>query len=80
MSFPIEGYTLTLDFSLREGAFALIDSFDAIMHEGGGRIYLAKNARCMVERVREGYPRRAAFHAVRAEAAGSAPRFTSKFS
>ena len=80
LSFPIEGYTLALDFPLREGALALLDSFDAIVHEGGGRVYLAKDARCTAARVREGYPRLGAFDAVRAEAAGATPGFASGLS
>ena len=70
LSFPIEGYTLALDFPLREGTLALLDSFDAIVHEGGGRVYLAKDARCTAERVREGYPQLGAFLSVRNGAPG----------
>ena len=42
--------------------------------------YLAKDARYGPERLREGYPRFGAFEAVRAEAAGAPPRFTSELS
>ena len=72
MSFPTEGYTLALDFPMRAGAPALLDTLDGIVHARGGRVYLAKDARCAPERVREGYPRLAAFAAARAETA--APR------
>ena len=80
MSFPMEGYTLALDFPLRDGTAALLDGLDEITHRHGGRVYLAKDARCAPERVREGYPRLGAFEAVRAEAAGAPPRFASELS
>ena len=80
MSFPMEGYTLALDFPLRDGTAALLDGLDEITHRHGGRVYLAKDARCAPERVREGYPRLGAFEAIRAEAAGSSPKFASVLS
>ena len=36
MSFPMEGYTLALDFPLRAGTLALLDELDAITHTGTG--------------------------------------------
>ena len=80
MSFPMEGYTLALDFPVRHSTAALLDGLDEITHRHGGRVYLAKDARCAPERVREGYPRFGAFEAVRAEAAGAPPRFASALS
>ena len=80
MSFPMEGYTLALDFPVRSGTAALLDGLDEITHRHGGRVYLAKDARCAPERMREGYPRLGAFEAVRAEAAGAPPRFASELS
>ena len=76
----MEGYTLALDFPLRDGTAALLDGLDEIAHRHGGRVYLAKDARCAPERVREGYPRLGAFEAIRAEAAGSSPKFASVLS
>ena len=80
MSFPMEGYTLALDFPVRSGTAALLDGLDEITHRHGGRVYLAKDARCAPERLREGYPRLGAFEAVRAEPAGAPPRFASELS
>lgn len=80
LSFPMEGYTLALDFPLREGTLALLDALDAITHAHGGRVYLAKDACCRPDRMRLGYPEWDAFGAVRAAAAGAGPRFASGLS
>ena len=80
LSFPMEGYTLTLDFPMRPGALALLAALDEITHRHGGRVYLAKDACGTSERMREGYPRNAAFNLIRTEAAGPVPKFTSALS
>ena len=80
MSFPMEGFTLALDFPLRDGTLALLDELDEITNHHGGRVYLAKDACCAPERVRDGYPGFAAFQAMRAEAAGEAHGFASELS
>ena len=79
LSFPMEGYTLALDFPLRTGTLPLIDALDAITHAHGGRVYLAKDACCAPERIRRGYPEWTAFQAARA-AAGAEATFASGLS
>ncbi len=65
MSFPMDGYTLSLDFPVRRRTLRLLDELDEITHGCGGRLYLAKDARCAPRRVAEGYPGYAAFHTLR---------------
>ena len=80
MSFPMEGCTLALDFPLRRGTLELLDALHAITHAYGGRVYLAKDACCRPERMREGYPQLAAFDTIRAMTAGELRKFASELS
>lgn len=43
-SFPMEGYTLALDFKYNKNLQKLVDKLDLIVEEYGGRIYLAKDS------------------------------------
>ncbi len=43
-SFPIEGYTLALDFKVNNKLKKLVKDLDAIVEEFGGRIYLTKDS------------------------------------
>lgn len=57
LSFPIEGYTLTLDLPLGDGAlFAFLDQLDELVLRFGGRVYLAKDARMKADNFRKMYP------------------------
>ncbi len=56
MSFPMEGYTLALDFKVNAEVFALLDRLDETVEQFGGRIYLAKDARMSGEFFRKSYP------------------------
>lgn len=56
LSFPIRGYTLALDFPVRKGLWAFLDSLDEIVMEHGGRIYLTKDARMSASVFNKGYP------------------------
>ena len=58
LSFPHEGYTLTLDFALGDPRlFPFLERLDQIVVKHGGRIYLAKDARLQAGVFREMYPR-----------------------
>ena len=57
LSFPIEGYSLALDFKIEPSLFALLDSLDEIVNEYGGRIYLTKDVRVSKEVFERGYPK-----------------------
>jgi len=56
ISFPMEGYTLALDFPIRDGLFEFLDELDRLVLEYGGRIYLTKDARMKPEMFWGGYP------------------------
>lgn len=45
ISFPKEGYTLALDFPIRENLFKFLDELDEIVLKYNGRLYLSKDAR-----------------------------------
>ena len=55
LSFPMEGYTLALDFPLTGTALSLMDELDAITLDHGGRLYLAKDARMTQSTFEAGY-------------------------
>ncbi len=56
LSFPMEGYSLALDFKIEPGLFELLDRLDEIVLEYGGRIYLTKDVRVSKETFEKGYP------------------------
>lgn len=58
MSFPMKGYTLTLDMKATDRVFRLLDELDEIVAEMGGRVYLAKDARMSPEMFARMYPHR----------------------
>ena len=66
LSFPMEGYTLALDFPLRRDTLALMKELDAIVRDHQGRIYLAKDAVSDPLTLRSGYPDLGVFEKVRA--------------
>jgi FAD/FMN-containing dehydrogenase len=57
LSFPMEGYTLALDFKIEKRLFAFLDELDRIVLDYGGRLYLTKDVRMEAAVFRRGYPR-----------------------
>ena len=57
LSFPMEGYTLALDFPANPKTLALLDRLDAITLDHGGRFYLAKDARLAAATLHQSDPR-----------------------
>ncbi len=56
LSFPMEGYSLALDFKIEKGLFDLLDKLDQIVVKHNGRIYLAKDVRVSKAIFEQGYP------------------------
>ncbi|MRW85298.1 FAD-binding protein [Pseudoduganella sp. FT26W] len=65
LSFPMEGYTLALDFKLQHGLLELLNELDAMVLAAGGRHYLAKDARMSAATFQHSYPQHRAFQQVR---------------
>ena len=56
LSFPMEGYTLAVDFPNRDGARKLIARLEAMATDAGGRLYLAKDALATGDAIKAMYP------------------------
>jgi decaprenylphospho-beta-D-ribofuranose 2-oxidase len=67
LSFPMEGYSLALDFKIEKGLFELLDKLDEIVVKYKGRIYLAKDVRVSEEIFEKGYPQIETFREYRRE-------------
>ena len=67
LSFPIEGYSLALDFKIESGLFELLDELDAIVLKHKGRIYLTKDVRVSKETFEQGYEQIETFRELRKE-------------
>ncbi len=67
LSFPIEGYTLALDFKMSKETVQLINLLDSIVVEMGGRIYLTKDALMTEASFKRTYPQWEQFEEVRAK-------------
>jgi decaprenylphospho-beta-D-ribofuranose 2-oxidase len=66
LSFPLEGYTLALDFKYDSALLPLLDELDARVLEQGGRVYLTKDARMSEQTFKRSYPGWEQLQAVRA--------------
>ena len=65
LSFPMEGYTLALDFKIDPGLFPFLEELDRIVLDHGGRLYLSKDVRMSESTFKRGYPRWEKFQEVR---------------
>jgi len=65
LSFPLEGFTLTLDLPISDQVLPLLDELDRLVVRAGGRLYLAKDARQSPATFEAGYPGLSRFRDVR---------------
>jgi FAD/FMN-containing dehydrogenase len=56
LSFPREGYTLAIDFPIRQNTAALLRRIDRMVLDAGGRIYLGKDSYLEQDMFRAMYP------------------------
>lgn len=56
LSFPRSGYTFAIDFPIRDGLAAFLESLDELVIEAGGRVYLGKDAFVSAESLSQMYP------------------------
>jgi decaprenylphospho-beta-D-ribofuranose 2-oxidase len=69
LSFPIAGWTLTLDLPrAAPGLGPALDHCDELVAAAGGRVYLSKDARLSAAALRAMYPRLAEWRSIRDEA------------
>jgi len=67
LSFPMPGWTLTVDLPIEHGLDKLCDALDIEVVGAGGRVYLAKDSRLSATTFRKMYPRLDDFLTVRRE-------------
>ena len=67
LSFPMEGYTLAMDFPNKRGVADLLARLERITLDHGGRIYLAKDSALSADGFAAMYPRLDEFREVLAE-------------
>jgi decaprenylphospho-beta-D-ribofuranose 2-oxidase len=67
LSFPMPGWTLTVDLPIEHGLDRLCDALDEQVIAAGGRVYLAKDSRLSAAAFRKMYPRLEEFLAIRRE-------------
>ncbi len=76
LSFPMDGYTLALDFPWSKPTARLLDRLDELTLAHGGRLYLTKDSRLSASRFTEMQPEAGGFRAMRT-LDGSAGSFSS---
>ena len=76
LSFPMEGYTLALDFKITSDVIALLRKLDSMLIDMGGRVYLAKDAVMEEKSFKTTYTKWQEFESVR-EKYGAIGKFAS---
>ena len=76
LSFPIEGYTLALDFKVSDTAIKTVRRLEDMVVDMGGRLYLTKDAVMQESSFKATYPNWENFEAVR-EQYGAVGKFSS---
>jgi len=76
LSFPIEGYTLALDFKATSSNISLVQRMDEVVKDSGGRVYLTKDAVMKESTFKATYPKWQEFESVR-EKYGAIGKFAS---
>jgi len=56
LSFPMNGYSLALDFKASEKTLIMLDKLDKVVNKYGGRVYLTKDARLSRKNFQNTYP------------------------
>lgn len=77
LSFPLQGYTLAIDFKIDAQLFPFLEELDRVVLDHGGRLYLTKDVRMSAATFRRGYPRWEEFARLR-ERYGLKTKFNSR--
>jgi len=61
LRFPMEGYTLAMDFKINKRVWNFLDEMDELVLKYGGRVYLTKDVRMRPETLQAMYPQAGEF-------------------
>ena len=67
LSFPLNGYSLAMDFKNEKSLFPLLSELDEIVLAHGGRLYLAKDARMSEDVFKKSYVNWEKFQAIKSQ-------------
>ena len=67
LSFPLEGFTLAVDFKLSASVFTLLNQLDRMVLDFDGRLYLTKDSRMSEATFKMSYPNWSKFQEVRSK-------------
>ncbi len=65
LSFPMEGYTLAVDFPMTSTLLKFLEGLDKVVLDHGGRLYLAKDARMSEDMFKKSYENAETFREVK---------------